>query len=275
MNRIAAIQMASSPNVGANLTEAARLISRAVDAGAELVVLPENFAHMGMKELDKLTVQETYGKGPIQNFLATQADKHRVWIVGGTIPIKSDDPNRVRAACLLYNERGKVMARYDKIHMFDVKIHESGETYIESQTIEPGREVVVADTPFGRLGLTVCYDIRFPELFRRMVNEKVEIIAIPSAFTATTGRAHWETLARARAIENLSYVIAAAQGGYHISGRETHGDSMIIDPWGKVLDRLPRGSGFVVANINLDFLRQVRRNFPTLDHRRIPCELQA
>lgn len=275
MNRVAAIQMASSPNVGANLTEAARLISRAVDAGAELVVLPENFAHMGMKEPDKLVVQEAYGSGPIQHFLATQADKHRVWIVGGTIPIKSDDANRARAACLLYNERGKVVARYDKIHLFDVKIHESGETYIESQTIEPGREVVVADTPFGRLGLSVCYDIRFPELFRRMVNEKVEIIAIPSAFTATTGRAHWETLARARAIENLSYVIAAAQGGYHLSGRETHGDSMIIDPWGKVLDRLPRGSGFVIANINLDFLRQVRRNFPTLEHRRIPCELKA
>lgn len=275
MNRVAAIQMASSPNVGANLTEAARLISRAVDAGAELVVLPENFAHMGMKEPDKLAVQEAYGGGQIQNFLATQADKHRVWIVGGTIPIKSDDANRVRAACLLYNERGKVVARYDKIHLFDVKIHESGETYIESQTTEPGGEIVVVDTPFGRLGLSVCYDLRFPELFRRMVNEKVEIIVIPSAFTATTGRAHWEILTRARAIENLSYVIAAAQGGYHINGRETHGDSMIIDPWGKILDRLPRGSGFVVANINLDFLRQVRRNFPTLEHRRIPCELKV
>jgi deaminated glutathione amidase len=275
MKRIAAIQMASSASVGSNLTEAARLISRAVDAGADLVVLPENFAHMGMKEPDKLAVAESLGSGQIQNFLATQADKHRVWIVGGTIPLKAESPQHVRAACLLYNDHGKVVARYDKIHMFDVKIHETGEMYSESDTVEYGKQVVVVDTPFGRLGLAVCYDIRFPELFRRMVNEKVEIIALPSAFTATTGKAHWEILVRARAIENLSYVIAAAQGGYHINGRETHGDSMIVDPWGKILDRLPRGSGFVIANINLDFLRQVRRTFPTLEHRRIPCELKV
>ncbi len=272
MKRIAAIQMASSASVGSNLTEAARLISRAVDAGADLVVLPENFAHMGMNEREKLTVAETLGTGQIQNFLATQADKHRVWIVGGAIPLKSASPQHVRAACLLYNDHGKVVARYDKIHMFDVKIHETGEMYSESETVEHGKDVVVVDTPFGRLGLAVCYDIRFPELFRRMVNEKVDIIAVPSAFTATTGKAHWETLVRARAIENLSYVIAAAQGGYHINGRETHGDSMIVDPWGKILDRLPRGSGFVIANIDLEFLRQVRRTFPTLQHRRISCE---
>lgn len=274
MKRVAAIQMASSPSVGSNLTEAARLISRAVDAGADLVVLPENFAYMGLKEHDKLAVAEQPGSGQIQNFLATQADKHRVWIIGGTIPLRCASPTHVRAACLMFNDRGKQVARYDKIHMFDVKLQETGETYSESETVEQGREVVVVDTPFGRLGLAVCYDIRFPELFRRMVNEKVEVIAIPSAFTATTGRAHWEVLNRARAIENLSYVIAAAQGGYHINGRETHGDSMIVDPWGKVLDRLPRGSGFVTANINLDMLQQLRRNFPTLEHRRIPCELK-
>lgn len=274
MKRVAAIQMASSPSVGSNLTEAARLISRAVDSGADLVVLPENFAHMGMKEHDKLTIAEQPGSGQIQNFLATQADKHRVWIIGGTIPLRCTSPTHIRAACLMFNDRGKQVARYDKIHMFDVKLQETGETYSESETVEFGREVVVVDSPFGRLGLAVCYDIRFPELFRRMVNEKVEVIAIPSAFTATTGRAHWEVLTRARAIENLSYVIAAAQGGYHINGRETHGDSMIVDPWGKVLDRLPRGSGFVIANINLDMLQQLRRNFPTLDHRRIPCELK-
>ncbi|MBI3562729.1 MAG: carbon-nitrogen hydrolase family protein [Gammaproteobacteria bacterium] len=274
MKRVAAIQMASSPSVGSNLTEAARLISRAVDAGADLVVLPENFAHMGMKAPDILAIAEQAGAGQIQQFLATQADKHRVWIIGGTIPLKGTSADHVRAASIVYNDRGKALARYDKIHMFDVKIQESGETYSESQTIEAGKDIVVVETPFGRLGLAICYDIRFPELFRRMVNEKVEIIAIPSAFTATTGRAHWETLVRARAIENLSYIIAAAQGGYHMNGRETHGDSMIVDPWGSILDRLPRGSGFVVANINMDLLRQVRRNFPTLEHRRIPCELK-
>ena len=275
MKRVAAIQMASGPNVRANLTEAARLISRAVDAGAELLVLPENFAIMGMREEDKVKVREIYGQGPIQDFLAEQAHQHSTWIVGGTVPLTAKDSQHVRAACLLFDDRGEVKARYDKVHLFDVHLSESKETYDESTTTEPGETATVVDTPFGRLGLAVCYDLRFPELFRRMSDEGAELFAIPSAFTAITGRAHWEILVRARAIENLCYVIAAAQGGYHVNGRETHGDSMIVDPWGRVLDRLPRGSGFVVSNVNIDKVRNTRRNFPVLQHRKIPCKLVA
>ena len=275
MKRVAAIQMASGPNVRANLTEAARLISRAVDAGAELLVLPESFAIMGMREEDKVKVREIYGQGPIQDFLAEQAHQDRTWIVGGTVPLTAKDSQHVRAACLLFDDRGEVKARYDKVHLFDVHLSESKETYDESTTTEPGETATVVDTPFGRLGLAVCYDLRFPELFRRMSDEGAELFAIPSAFTAITGRAHWEVLVRARAIENLCYVIAAAQGGYHVNGRETHGDSMIVDPWGRVLDRLPRGSGFVVSNVNIDKVRNTRRNFPVLQHRKIPCKLVA
>ena len=275
MKRVAAIQMASGPNVGANLTEAARLISRAVDAGAELVVLPENFAIMGMCEEDKVKVRETYGQGPIQDFLAEQALQHHAWIVGGTVPLTAKDSQHVRATCLLFDDKGEVKARYDKVHLFDVHLSESKETYDESTTTEPGETATVVETPFGRLGLAVCYDLRFPELFRRMSDEGVELFAIPSAFTAITGRAHWEVLVRARAIENLCYVIAAAQGGYHVNGRETHGDSMIVDPWGRVLDRLPRGSGFVVSNVDINKVRNTRRNFPVLEHRKIPCKLAA
>lgn len=267
--------MASGPNVGANLNEAGRLISRAADGGAELIVLPENFAHMGMAEKDKLEIMEAAGEGPMQRFLAEQADKHRVWIVGGTIPIQASKPGLVRAASLIFDERGNQVGRYDKIHLFDVQLQESGENYNESETIDPGDKVLVMDTPFGRLGVAVCYDLRFPELFRQMVNEGVEIIALPSAFTAITGKAHWESLVRARAIENIAYVVAAGQGGYHVNGRETHGDSMIIDPWGNILDRLQRGSGFVIADTDIDKVRNTRRSFPVLEHRRIPCSFQT
>ncbi len=271
MRRVAAVQMASGPNVSANLNEAGRLISRAVDAGAELVVLPENFALMGMSEQDKVAARESEGSGPIQDFLAEQADKHRVWIVGGTVPLATADPGRVRAACLVFDERGRRRARYDKMHLFDVQIEESGEQYDESATIEPGTRPVVVDTPFGRLGLAVCYDLRFPELFREMAADGAELFALPAAFTALTGAAHWEVLVRARAVENLAYVVAAAQGGYHVNGRETHGDSMVVDPWGRILDRLPRGSGFVIGEVDLENVRRTRRNFPVLEHRRIGC----
>jgi len=273
MSRVAAIQMASGPNVSANLIEAGRLISRAVDAGAELVTLPENFAIMGMSEQDKVAIREAPGAGPIQEFLAEQADKHRVWLIGGTVPLEASAPGKVRAACLVFDSRGERVARYDKAHLFDVHLEESNEHYQESQTIEPGDDVVVLDTPFGRLGLAVCYDLRFPELFRRMHQDQVELIALPSAFTAMTGRAHWEPLVRARAIENLSYVIAAAQGGYHVNGRETYGHSMIVDPWGVILDQLPQGSGVVVAEIDRERIANIRRNFPALNHRRIDCQL--
>jgi nitrilase len=269
--KVAAVQMASGPNVSYNLIEAGRLIALAADAGAELVVLPENFAIMGMTEHDKVKIREPHGNGAIQGFLADQAARHRIWIVGGTIPLAADNPNKVRASCLLFNDRGNEVARYDKIHLFDVRITESSETYNESVTIESGDKVVVVDTPFGKLGLAICYDLRFPELFRLMLDQGVELIALPSAFTAITGKAHWETLVRARAIENLSYVIASAQGGYHLNGRETYGHSMIVDPWGVMLDRLPSGSGFVIADVDSNYLNATRRNFPATSHRKLRC----
>lgn len=271
MTKVAAIQMASGPNVHANQLEAARLIQQAAEAGAKLVVLPENFAIMGMSEQDKLKLRETEGHGPLQDFLAEQAKKHHVWIVGGTLPLAGHSGNHVRAACLLFNDQGEQVARYDKIHLFDVRIAENDEHYNESATIEAGEQIVVVDTPFGRMGIAICYDLRFPGLFRQMSEMGAEIFVLPSAFTAITGKAHWETLVRARAIENLSYVIASAQGGYHANGRETFGHSMIVDPWGIVLDKLPRGSGVVLADIDHDHLAELRRSFPVLEHRRVSC----
>jgi predicted amidohydrolase len=273
-SRVAAVQMASGPNISANLMEAARLIALAArHHGAKLVVLPENFAIIGLSDQDKVKIREPEGNGPIQDFLANQAAKHNVWLVGGTIPLASENPEKVRAGCLLFDNRGRRIARYDKIHMFDVHIPQTGENYAESQTIEPGDKTMVVDTPFGKLGLAVCYDLRFPELFRVLLDQGMEVLAVPSAFTAVTGMAHWEVLIRARALENLCYVIAAAQGGYHASGRETHGDSMIVDPWGMVLDRLPRGSGVVSAEIEQARLKSIRRNFPAIQHRRLHCTL--
>ncbi|GMR07101.1 MAG: carbon-nitrogen hydrolase family protein [Gammaproteobacteria bacterium] len=273
MGTVAAIQMASGPNISANLTEVSRLISDAAATGAGLIVLPENFAMMGITEQDKVGIKESDGEGPIQDFLAMEAERHAIWLVGGTVPLLTDNPEKVSASCLLFNDKGERVARYDKIHLFDVEIQETGEHYIESETIEPGEKVVVVDTPFGRLGLAVCYDLRFPELFRRMLDDGMEVLALPSAFTAITGKAHWESLLRARAIENLSYVIASAQGGYHVNGRETHGHSVIIDPWGAILDELPSGSGFVCADIDMENVSSTRRTFPTIAHRRMPCNL--
>jgi deaminated glutathione amidase len=261
--RVAAVQLASGPSVAANLNEAKRLIAMAAKEGAKLVALPEYFAIMGMQDTDKVKVREEEGKGPIQQFLAETAKKHKIWLVGGSVPLVSSEASRVRNSCLVYDDKGKLVARYDKIHLFGFEMGD--EHYSEQRTIEPGREVKVIDTPFGRLGLSICYDLRFPELYRAM--KDVDIILVPSAFTETTGKAHWETLIRARAIENLAYVIAPAQGGYHLNGRETHGDSMIVDPWGVVLDRLPRGSGVVSAGINPEYLQRLRKSLPALAHR--------
>lgn len=270
---VAAVQMASGPNLNANLLEAGRLVAQAAEAGAKLVVLPENFALMGLEEEDKLAVREQPGEGPMQAFLARQAAQLGIWLVGGTIPLACADPARVRAACLLYDDQGQQVARYDKIHLFDVDLSERGEQYTESETTEPGpgEGVVCVETPFGRLGLSVCYDLRFPELYRALLDQGMELLALPAAFTAMTGRAHWEILVRARAIENLCYVVAAAQGGYHVNGRETHGDSMVVDPWGNVLDRLPRGSGVILGGIDLDRQARTRRHFPSIEHRRLRC----
>ncbi len=273
MTTVSCIQMASGPNIGPNLLEAERLIGMAVDKGASLVVLPENFAIMGKEETDKVAVRETDGEGPVQDFLSQQASKQGIWLVGGTVPMAAEDDNKIRAASLLYNDQGQQVARYDKIHLFDVSVGESDERYTESDTIEAGDQVVVVETPFGKLGLSVCYDLRFPELFRTMLDQGMELLALPSAFTAITGRAHWEPLVRARAIENLCYVMAAGQGGYHVNGRETYGHSMIVDPWGQVMNELANGSGLVCADIDMDRLRNIRRTFPCLDHRNIVCRV--
>ena len=270
---MAAIQMVSGPSITENLATAAELLAQAAARGARLAVLPENFVLMGQRESDKLAVRETEGDGPIQAFLAEQAAQHRLWLVGGTIPLRvADDDRRVHAACLLYDDQGRRVARYDKVHLFDVRVVGSAERYAESATIAPGDRYVIADTPLGRLGLAVCYDLRFPEQFRALVDRGMEILALPAAFTAPTGLAHWETLLRARAIENQCYVIASAQGGKHANGRETYGDSLIIDPWGVVLNRLSQGPGVVLAEFSRERLEDVRRQFPALHHR-VPCEV--
>ncbi len=266
MTKIAGIQMASGPNVSSNLSEAERLIEIAVNQGAKLIALPEYFAIMGIKDSDKVAAREKEGNGPIQRFLAKTAKKHDIWIIAGSVPLECGSKNKVRNSCLVYDNKGKQVARYDKIHLFGLDL--GNEHYREEDTIEPGGEVVTLDTPFGKIGLSICYDLRFPELYRAM--GPVDIIVVPAAFTETTGKAHWEPLIRARAIENLAYVLAPAQGGYHTSGRETHGDSMIVDPWGVVLDRLPRGSGVVVASINPGYLASLRKSLPALKHRSLP-----
>ena len=263
--KIAGIQMASGPNVSANLSEAEKLIEIAVEQGAKLIALPEYFAIMGMKDTDKVKVAEKEGLGPIQQFLSRMAKKYDIWIVGGSVPLQSDDKEKIHNACLVYNDQGKQVARYDKIHLFGLNL--GNETYHEEKTIVPGKQVVTVESPFGKIGLSICYDLRFPELYRAM--GEVDLILIPAAFTETTGKAHWESLVRARAIENLCYVLAPAQGGYHTSGRETHGNSMIVDPWGVVLDRLPRGSGVVISSMNRDYQNSLRKSLPALQHRTI------
>jgi nitrilase len=237
----------------------------AVEQGARLVVLPEWFACMGLKDTDKVAIRERDGEGPIQKFLSDTARRKKIWLIGCSVPLESPESARVYNSMLVYDDSGKRVARYDKIHLFTLDLGK--EHFSEERTIHAGKDVKVVETPFGRVGLSVCYDLRFPELYRAM--KEVDLIVVPSAFTETTGRAHWEALIRARAIENLAYVLAPAQGGYHLSGRETHGNSMIVDPWGVVLDRLPRGSGIVVAGINPTYQAQLRDSLPALKHRTI------
>lgn len=265
--KIAALQMTSGPDVAANLATARGLLAAAAEAGARLAILPENFAFIGLDDADKLEVGEPEGSGPIQDALAAAARSLGLWIVGGTIPLKVPGEPRVAAASLLLDDHGRVVARYDKIHLFDVDIPGRQESYRESATIAPGKEPIVVQTPIGKLGLTVCYDMRFPELFRRLAAEGAQVLSVPAAFTAPTGRAHWETLLRARAIENLCYVAASAQSGIHENGRETYGDTLVVDYWGRVLGRKPRGRGLVVCDIDLDRQAEARTTFPALRHR--------
>jgi len=261
--KVAAVQMVSGPVVETNLEAARRLIAEAARRGARLVSLPEYFCIFGMRESDKVGLRERDGDGPIQRFLADAARELGVWIVGGSVPLESGDPGKVMNSCLVYNELGERVARYDKIHLFGFTTET--ERYQESGTIEAGTSPVAIDTPFGRLALSICYDVRFPELYRRLA--PMDIMFVPSAFTATTGRAHWEILLRARAVENLAYVVAAAQGGRHANGRQTHGHSMIVDPWGTVLGCLPEGPGVVVAEIDPAHRTRLRTSLPALEHR--------
>lgn len=267
----AVVQMVSGAELAANIASAAQLIARAAAAGAKLVALPENFALLGRREQDKLAIAETDGSGPIQDFLADAAARHGVYLAAGTIPLRGADPARVRAACLLYGPDGQRLARYDKIHLFDVAVGaDGGERYRESASIEPGTEVVCVDTALGRIGLAVCYDVRFPELFRALLARGAQLFILPSAFTETTGAAHWHLLCRARAVENLCYLLAPGQGGLHDNGRRTYGHSLIVGPWGELLaEQTEAGEGVACARLDLDAQAQLRTRFPAIQHRRL------
>jgi len=269
MGNVAAIQMTSSHEVAENLASAGALLREAKDAGALVACLPENFSFIGLKDADKLQVAEADGDGPVQAFLSDTARQLKMWILGGTIVIRTNDSSRVANSSLLIDGDGERVARYDKIHLFDVTIPGRNEQYRESNHVLPGRSPVIADTPVGKLGLSVCYDMRFPELYRELVSQGAEWLAMPAAFTVPTGRAHWETLLRARAIENLCYVVAPAQSGLHTSGRETYGDSLIVDYWGQVLSRLAKGTGVITADIDLASQTESRARFPALDNRQL------
>lgn len=271
--KAAVIQMNSTAEVAENLKQARRLLEQAATAGAKLAALPENFAIMGQSERDKLLVAEVMGEGPIQSWLAQTARELSLWIVAGTMPLKIDGETRAAAACLVVNADGQCVARYDKIHLFDVDVpataERPGEVYRESATLAPGHRPVVVDTPVGPLGLGICYDMRFPELFRQLVVQGAQLFCIPAAFTVPTGKAHWEVLLRARAIENLCYVLAPAQVGVHANGRETYGHSLIVSPWGEMLVCRPQEPGIAMAAIDLEQLAELRRRFPVLAHRRV------
>jgi nitrilase len=265
----AAIQMNSADDVAANLELADRLLGDAARRGAELAVLPENFALMPRRSREKTAIAEVPGEGPIQAFLTGAAKRHGLWIVAGSIPLKSPDAKRTFGACLVLDDTGRRRDIYRKIHLFDVDLADSDESYRESRSMYPGDDPVVVQSPFGVLGLTICYDLRFPELFRHLVDQGATIFTVPAAFTETTGRAHWHTLLRARAVENLAWVIAPGQVGTHPDGRSTFGHSLIVDPWGRVAAEADDGNGIAVAEIDPSRVRRLRRDFPALDNRRL------
>lgn len=266
--RVAAIQMTTSADVAGNLAQAGHWLAQAADRGAVVAALPENFAFMGLADADKRAIAEAPGAGPIQDFLAGAAQRHKMTVIGGTVPLRvAGGDGRVAAACLVFDTGGRAVARYDKIHLFDVDLPGAAESYRESAQVAPGNAPQLIDTPAGRLGLAVCYDVRFPELFRRLVAGGAEWFVLPSAFTTPTGQAHWETLLRARAIENLAFMVAPAQSGRHANGRLTHGDSLICDFWGRILGRLASGPGCVVAELDRAAQTEARARFPALRHR--------
>ena len=261
--KIAAVQMISGPDVAPNLATAGRLVGEAAAAGAQLVALPEYFPLIGATDADRLAAREIEGSGPIQDFLARTARRHGVWLVGGSIPLMAENPAKLRNTCLVFDPQGIRLARYDKIHLFG--FNKGEEAYDEAATIERGDRLVAFDSPLGRIGIAICYDLRFPELFRAMGD--VDLLVLPAAFTETTGRAHWKLLLRARAVENQCYVLAAAQGGQHPNGRMTHGNSMVIDPWGEVLARMDKGEGVVIGELDRQRIVDTRASLPALKHR--------
>lgn len=269
MPRVAAIQMQSQPDCDANLELAGRLLERAAAEGAELAILPEYFALFGLPERERAAAVESPGRGVVQDFLADTAARLKLWIVGGTTPLAGPEMPRSRAACLVFDATGKPVARYDKMHLFDVEVADGTRCYAESDYTAPGREPVVVDSPIGRLGLSVCYDIRFPELYRALSAAGAEVIAVPAAFTAATGAAHWALLMRARAVENLCYTVGATQWGRHANGRETYGHAMIVEPWGEIVAERAEGNAVVCADLDLARLREQRRKFPALAHRQL------
>ena len=269
MSTVAAIQLTSGPNIQANLYEVALYFEELSKLKCKLVVLPENFALMPEKDNDFLKYAEKTGSGIIQDFLSDNAKKYKFWIVGGTIPIKTKNPNKLTATTFVYDDKGKVVCKYDKVHLFDVKLPNSKESYNESKVFNHGKDLVVLDTPIGMTGLVCCYDLRFPEIFRLQHKHGVQLFVLPAAFTEQTGKVHWETLVKARAIENLSYMITACQGGYHMNGRKTFGHTMIVNPWGQVLSKINDGKGFITAKMDLKQLASIRKNFPVLEHIRL------
>lgn len=264
MPKIAAIQMVSSASVKENLKQVEKFFIKAKEEQVDLMVLPENFAFMGMKEGDKIAIAEAQGRGEIQDKIAQWSKQYGLWVIAGTLPLKGLH-ERVRSSCLVFDDRGLCAGRYDKIHLFDVRVSEH-EAHQESATVERGDELVVVDTPVGHVGLTVCYDLRFPELYRQLILRGAELFTVPSAFTAVTGAAHWEVLLRARAIENLVYVIAPNQGGSHENGRQTYGHTTIVEPWGSIIAQQEAGVGMVTADIDLQQLQRLRRQFPSNEH---------
>lgn len=259
---VAAIQMCSSQNIDDNLNVARQLIQEAVLKKAQLIVLPENFAFMGLKNEDRLKIKEELGKGKIQDFLSHMAKENQIWLVGGTLPLTCHHSNKTSATCLVYNAKGLLAARYDKIHLFDA-IVSTDEEHQESKFVEPGNEITTIKTPIGKLGLAVCFDVRFPALFSKLSQCGVEVIALPSAFTVPTGKAHWHTLTRSRAIDTFSYIIAPDQCGTHSNGRKTYGHSLIIDPWGTILAELEgMETGVIYTKIDLEKVYQCRKAIP-------------
>ena len=268
--KIAALQMVSATSVEVNLDAASRLVAEAAAQGAHLVALPEYFCFMGRSDRDKLGIAEAPGRGPIQETLSALARRHGVWLIGGTLPLQCNDPDRVLNASCVFAPDGRLAARYDKMHLF--RYDNGRERYDEGRVLRAGDEPVAFEAQGLRVGLSVCYDLRFPELYRRLTfapgQRPCDLLAVPAAFTYTTGRAHWELLLRARAVENQCYVIAAAQGGTHETGRRTWGHSMIVDPWGEVLGVRPEGGGIVLAELDPERIAAVRAQLPALEHRR-------